>query len=67
MGFPPNHYWRIRWEVVRDDGTIHQDYTPILYNSYMECKSHADAFNASNSSRDYPVYHYIEEFTVYSN
>jgi len=65
MGFPPNHYWRIRWEVIRDDGTIYHDYTPIHYNSYEDCKSHADAFNASNSSREVPVYHYIEEVTIH--
>ena len=60
----PHHYWRIRWEVVRTDGTVHHDYTPIQYTSYKECKDDVDAMNASNSSREFPVYHYAEEFTV---
>ena len=64
MGIPPNHYWRIRWEVTRDDGTLYRDYTPIQYTSYKECKSYADALNASNSSREVSVYHYVEEVTV---
>lgn len=60
-----NHYWRIRWEVIRDDGTIYRDYTPIHYTSYKECKEDADALNALNSSRDVPVYHSAMEFTVH--
>jgi hypothetical protein len=62
---PPDHYWRIRWEVVRDDGTVYRDYTPIHYTSYKKCKDDVDTFNAENHMHEFPVYHYAEEFTVH--
>ena len=67
MSVIPNHYWRIRWEVVRNDGTIYHNYTPIHYNSYEECEDHANALNAENGSKEFPVFHYIEEVTIHPN
>jgi len=65
MGIRPNHYWRIRCEVDRDDGTVFTSYTPLHYQSYQECKRLVDSLNELNMVRSVPVHHYAEKFTAH--
>jgi len=52
--------WRIRYEVLRHDGTLYIRYTPIHYYSYIECKRVVDSLNEVNNVRKVSVHHYVE-------
>jgi hypothetical protein len=65
MAIRSNHYWRIRFEVNRDDGTVFTSYTPLYYLSYQECKRLVDSLNELNTVREVPVHHYADEFTIH--